>query len=411
MRFILIFLLNFIICNIYAQTHILNGRILDTKTNKALEGVAVYISNTSIYTITKGDGSFQLQNIPVGNMQIIFSMVGYEKLVLTTDKIKNNDQYHLTPKVNDLDAIVIQSYDKNGWEKYGKFFLDQFIGTLSYSNECILENYKDLKFKYYKKTKELSVTCEVPLIIKNYYLGYNIRYDLIEFRFNYSSKYLFFGGYPSFQNMDVKDSKYKRFLKRRQEAYIGSQMHFIRSLYSRSAIQEGFEMHHIWEEPNYEKQRIKIILDSISFVNENIDSFRLIKLKFDSLYNNDSVRYFHRIIRQDDYLTLMRRIPLQINQVIQDHDSTSKILIYKDQLLVLYKNKKEDINYANYNANYRTDSCIISLLDYLPDTQTQIHQDGSFYPFSNIVQQKYWAWSEKISNLLPFDYVPQNVKP
>lgn len=344
-------------------------------------------------------------------MQVIFSLVGYDKMVLNTDNLKANDNYNLISKNNELDAVVIQSYDKNGWEKYGRFFLEQFIGTLSFSSECVLVNYKDLKFKYFKKSNQLSVTCDVPLIIKNYYLGYNIRYDLIEFRFDYKTKYLFYGGYPSFQNMDVKDSKYKRYLKRRASAYQGSQLHFVRSLYNNTTIQQGFEMHHIWEAPNWEKRRVQKILDSLDYINQYSDSLVHVKLKMDSIYTIDSLHYFHRVLRQDDYLTLMKKTPLPMDQVVQDYDSISKVLVYRDQLLVIYKNKKEDVNYVNYNGGFRTDSCITSLLDDLPEGITQIHKDGSFYPFTNIIQEKYWAWSEKISSLLPFDYEPPNKQP
>jgi hypothetical protein len=76
-----------------------------------------------------------------------------------------------------LGEVVIKSSSevKDGWDKYGKFFLENFIGSTPNAARCTLMNPEVLKFYLLKKSNKLRVLATDPLQIENKALGYNMR--------------------------------------------------------------------------------------------------------------------------------------------------------------------------------------------------------------------------------------------
>jgi hypothetical protein len=54
------------------------GKIFDAKTNEAMPFASVYISNSTKGTQSDENGNYQLNNIPLGNVQLVVSFVGYD---------------------------------------------------------------------------------------------------------------------------------------------------------------------------------------------------------------------------------------------------------------------------------------------------------------------------------------------
>jgi hypothetical protein len=59
------------------------------------------------------------------------------------------------------------------------------------------------------------------------------------------------------KNLKGSNRKQKAWEKKRQETYLGSLMHFMRSVYRNTIMTEGFEVRHLQKVPNVEKQRVK----------------------------------------------------------------------------------------------------------------------------------------------------------
>ncbi|MBL1215531.1 MAG: TonB-dependent receptor [Ignavibacteriae bacterium] len=66
---------------IYSQNNI-SGNVADNDSGESLVGVNIIIVGTNFGTTTDEDGNFIFTNIPSGNMEIKFSYVGYEDLVI-----------------------------------------------------------------------------------------------------------------------------------------------------------------------------------------------------------------------------------------------------------------------------------------------------------------------------------------
>src|SRR6187551_2967162 len=76
MRILLLFCLAVLITPLsLAQTGILSGRVIDSKTTEPLPFANVFINNTTIGAATDVNGNFQLKNIPVGSSEVVYSFV------------------------------------------------------------------------------------------------------------------------------------------------------------------------------------------------------------------------------------------------------------------------------------------------------------------------------------------------
>ncbi len=64
-------------------------------------------------------------------------------------------------------SITVTNEVKDGWEKYGGFFREQFLGMTINSSQCTIENPETLRFFYSKKKNRLKVTarktCGYPI--------------------------------------------------------------------------------------------------------------------------------------------------------------------------------------------------------------------------------------------------------
>jgi CarboxypepD_reg-like domain len=206
------------------------GTVIDSKTGLPILSVSVYINNSSKGTSTNAAGEFILDNISVTNFDIVATCIGYETFstAITTATLQNSLQIKLNPKSVVLDAVIINAYEKDGWKKWGQVFKQSILGIIDAAEDCEITNKQTIKFVYDKKNNILTAFADEPLIIKNKYLGYELRYDLISFYTNFKSRIVFYEGYPFFTNLTGSSKKMKKWKERRVETYDGSVMHFVR---------------------------------------------------------------------------------------------------------------------------------------------------------------------------------------
>lgn len=92
-----------------AQTCTLKGHV-SFQDNQKAKYVNVYVKGTSIGTTTKKDGSFVLNNVPIGNQEIICSFIGFKKEIKKI-VLEANETYllnfTLTEEVNLINDVVI----------------------------------------------------------------------------------------------------------------------------------------------------------------------------------------------------------------------------------------------------------------------------------------------------------------
>src|SRR5690348_15292920 len=115
----------------------LKGIVIDSEKNKPIANASVFLSNTSIGTKADEGGNFIL-TIPNGKYDLIVSSIGYETFSQTVsgNEPEETVTVKLKVKAEVMETVVIEPYEKDGWAKWGKFFLDNFIGTSGYAQNC-----------------------------------------------------------------------------------------------------------------------------------------------------------------------------------------------------------------------------------------------------------------------------------
>ncbi|HEY1870511.1 MAG TPA: carboxypeptidase-like regulatory domain-containing protein, partial [Chitinophagaceae bacterium] len=130
----------------------LKGKVVDSTTNDPLYGASVFCQNTTSGTTTNRDGEFSL-TLKSGGYDLIVSFTGYQtKEMRITNSDNTSLQIQMVKEEKSMEEVVIRSSNEvtDGWDKYGKFFLENFIGTTPNAAQCELQNPGVLHFYYYK---------------------------------------------------------------------------------------------------------------------------------------------------------------------------------------------------------------------------------------------------------------------
>src|SRR4026207_1673609 len=166
---------------VFSQDFTVSGKVVDSATQEPLAFASVFCQNTTSGTTTNKEGSFHL-SLKAGGYDLIITYTGYraQQIRIGPEMKTTGLEIAMVKEEKSIEEVVIRSSNevKNGWEKYGKFFLENFIGSTPNALQCILQNPEAVHFYYYKKSEKLKVLATEPLVIANKALGYNLRYQL-----------------------------------------------------------------------------------------------------------------------------------------------------------------------------------------------------------------------------------------
>ena len=207
-----------------------------------MNSASVYCQNTTIGTTTNKEGEFSLQ-LKSGGYELIISYTGYQtkQVQITHSDIRLPD-IEMIKEEKSLGEVIIKTSNevKDGWEKYGKFFIEHFIGNTPNAAKTTLLNPEVLKFYLLKKSNKLRVLATDALQIENKALGYNLRYQLDSFIYFYNTNINSYRGFCLYSEMEAEDSLKKLWATNREKTYFGSKLHFMRSYYDSAVAEEGF---------------------------------------------------------------------------------------------------------------------------------------------------------------------------
>lgn len=359
------FLFSFLFCSAYAFTQStsfsISGKVVDAVTKNTMQGASVFAQNTTMGTATGAEGNFTLY-LPNGGYDLIITYTGYETVsrrISTADADDKNIVIELKQKEKALEDVVVRASNevKDGWEQYGSFFLDNFIGKTTNSKFCTITNKDVLHFYFSKKRNRLKVLATAPIEMENLALGYKLKYTLDSFTHEYGTQAGIYTGYPLFEEMQSTDSaQLLTWKENRSKAYKGSMLHFMRSVYYKQLKEEGFE---------------------IQFVAKNNDMETAVKLPnfYGALnYNKD--------------------------------DSTQLVEITPNQpdVAVLYNKEEPDAGYVLLNED-TPKKFQLSVINIAANESIAIEQNGYYFDQNDITITGYWTW-DKIGDMLPYDYVP-----
>jgi hypothetical protein len=331
-----------------------SGKVVDSVSMEPLYGASVFCQNTTSGTTTDKQGEFSLK-LKSGGYELIVSFTGYQtKEIRITDADNTALQIQMTKEDKSMQEVVIHSSNEvmDGWDKYGKFFLENFIGSTPNAAQCALQNPEAVHFYYYKKSDKLKVLATDPIVISNKALGYNLRYQLDSFMYYYKTQISSYRGYCFFSEMEGSFSEQKTWSENRKKAYYGSKLHFMRSYYDSTLSDDNFEIS---------------LLDST-----NDKRFNTVRNPYDTTY----------------YTV---------------YDSTHEVEVYYPRKISVAYKKKPEVQYIQkfkLPGNVGSEISYIDLLD-----AVIIKENGYFYDQKDWVNQGYWSW-KNLADLLPYDYLP-----
>lgn len=357
MKKIAFLFLLFAVCVAHAQEFTASGKIIDSATNAPLGNASVFCQNTTRGTTSNGEGNFSLP-LPNGGYDLVISYTGYETQVV---RISTSHSSNLVIAMKQKDksmqeiAVVASNEVPDGLAKYGKFFIDNFIGNDSNGVQTTIQNPEALQFYYRKKTNRLKVKAKEDLVILNKALGYKIKFQLDSFAHDYNSNLSVYTGFPLYEEMDGTDEEKAVWKQNRQKAYLGSRLQFMRSYYARTLEKDGFAIENVDSSSNAQNLKTTPIPDA-----------------YDS----------------------------SLFQVVENNDVE---IDYNGRMRIIYKNALPDPQYVKEShipPHIRSQISILDITDGFV-----IQANGYFYDQNDVVNIGYWSWL-KLADELPYDYVP-----
>jgi hypothetical protein len=337
------------------ETFISNGKVLDAATKQPLSGASVFCQNTTFGTITNNEGDFSFKLVK-GGYDLIISYTGFETQNL---HINNTNSTNITVELLKADknlsevTVVGSNEVPDGLLKYGKFFIDNFIGTTPNAAQCTIQNPEVLQFFFNKKRNRLKIKAKEDLVITNNALGYTIKYQLDSFSYEYGTKIGTYSGYPFFEEIDGTPEQKEQWKQNRLVAYNGSRLHFVRAWYDSTLQEEGFELEMV--DPG-----------------KKVLTTKPIKNAYDT-----------------SHYTLLENEEVEVN--------------WPGKFRVIYK---EEMPAKAFLAQYKLPSRLKSQLTIVEIADAFIiEQNGYFYDQTDFINTGYWSW-EKVAEALPYDYNP-----
>jgi hypothetical protein len=345
----------------FAQStyYTVSGKVIDAATKAPMQSASVFAQNTTQGAATDAEGNFKMA-LPNGGYDLVITYSGYQtetKRITTSDAGDKNIVIELKQKEKALEDVVIRTSNeiKDGWEKYGDFFLENFIGKTENSKLCTIKNKEVLKFYFSKKRNRLKVLASEPVEITNEALGYTIKYTIDSFTYEYNTQLCLYTGYPLFTETQTTDtSKQNAWAASRLKTYNGSLLHFMRSLYHKQLKEEGFE---------------------IQFLIKTNDKETALPLT--NFYG-------------------------ALNYSKDDSTQTAEILPNQTEVAILYNKQKPEQNYITANPG-DPEKFQLSVLSFTPKESIIIEQNGYYFNQTDITVNQYLGW-KKMADMLPYDF-------
>ncbi len=345
------------------------GLLLDKLTNQPIAGASVFINASGIGTITASDGTFDLSKFieaQFGHPVLTIAAMGYKTTTYNLANSKDALVIYLIPLVRELQTVTVKAAEKNGWEKYGKDFIESFLSYSDFSKLCTIENPEVLKFYYDRKNNVLNVVARKPLIIQNKALGYKITYWLESFEHNFNTRILSYSGLTYYEDL-IRPNKRKaqaaKWLSNRATAYQGSVMHFVRSVHEGTLASSGFIVRRLDKVEGSRKGRYNNVVDP-------------------------------KILVESDF---------------SDTIENQKIIQFPKYLYVLYDKELEELPYLIKLEPFKKPipAPQTSIVQLVGTNAVEIFANGHLEPAIAFFLDGYWSY-EKLDKLLPLDYKVKN---
>jgi hypothetical protein len=225
----------------------IEGYVFDAGTREPIAGASVYFDGSSMGVITNPDGRFRLRTPVKILAKLIVSHLGYITKTIDNPFRKGSHQIGLKEEIQQIPEVIVSADPFTRKQKL-RVFRKEFLGDTRAAGHCSIRNEDSIELFFNSYDNTLSAYSKNALLIENKYLGYLIKFDLEEFKIHFKEKsldrignisYTLFSGFTQFTDIANYDDK---IIKRRDEAYLGSSMHFMRTCRNNNWEKENFTL-------------------------------------------------------------------------------------------------------------------------------------------------------------------------
>ena len=240
-KYVLIIL--FCLQNLAAYTQVLKGTVYDAKTKNTIPYASVYFNGTFAGTTSNQQGSFELDRSNNLSMPVTISAIGYYSVTIADVSKESLPRIYLNPKEYALKEAVVKT---KSLVRRRKMYLDtfraEFLGTTRNANSCHIVNENDITFDYNSNIDTLHAYALKPIVVENDALGYIITYYLDKFEYYWKKETVYFYGHIKFSEKKPITKMLQTQLENRRQAYLGSKMHFFRTLQNTDLKAQGYTL-------------------------------------------------------------------------------------------------------------------------------------------------------------------------
>jgi len=226
----------FFTCN----AQIITGYVTDENTGTAISDALVCFDGTMYGTRTNRNGYFNLDISSYKSRPVSVCSAGYYTVSFDIETPGKPVQILLKSKTftfKATDSLITKAETR---QECIKLFRGTFLGKTRNALDCEILNEANLNFVIRDSVTLTAFTSE-PLQINNKSLGYQIIYYLDQFELTLKEETFSFSGTVFFkEDMSVEESNRKKFIKKREQAYLKSRMCFFRSLWADALEKDGY---------------------------------------------------------------------------------------------------------------------------------------------------------------------------
>jgi len=226
-----------------AQKGQIKGKMVDAQSREELPFGNVFINNTTLGTAADSHGEFLLKDVPYGQVELVFSYVGYKpaqrKVVIERETTDLGTVYVIAQK-EELANVEVKAKRDKEWEKHLEDFKKVFLGEDEMAKSCTILNPWVINFSESGNT--LFARSDSPVEISNAGLGYKVVFYLNNFLSN--SKGYAIQGQAQFIEMVTGDGDQAfAWSVNRQRTYLGSSRHLFKTIIENRINGEGFQLY------------------------------------------------------------------------------------------------------------------------------------------------------------------------
>jgi len=274
----------------------ISGKVIDAETLSPIPNSHVYISGTTIGTVTDDYGDFNINGLTLGRHTLVISHVGYELVPIDITLISKDaelGEIKMKIKIQETYSVEVNSKKDAKWKQNTRRFKKSVFGDFYKEDEIQIPNEYNINYRYTDIPKDsaekklwldmrlditqkgngISIDEPFDLEIHNHYTGYILDYSIQDYSVGLQTgDYIL--GYMRFEEMTpIDQSQKEEWKKNREKAYYGSLNHFFKTLLNGEFVKEGYAVR-ITDLSPYDagkrRKRKRAKVDTLSF--ENIEN-------------------------------------------------------------------------------------------------------------------------------------------